>query len=82
MLSRRLPFTAVSFPWRLPGLSNFLPTQTAPTTQQSLQSLSVCRNKVSITPFCSSSPQISAELTDSIPQPPSKQVTVLVFQKN
>ncbi|RXH91154.1 hypothetical protein DVH24_020177 [Malus domestica] len=73
MLSRRLPFTAVSFPWRRPGLSNFLPTQTAPTTQQSLQSLSVCRNKVSITAFCSSSPQISAELTDSIPQPPSKQ---------
>ncbi|KAM1118213.1 hypothetical protein FF1_042471 [Malus domestica] len=73
MLLRRLPFMAVSFSWWRPGLSNFLPTQTAPTPQPSLHSLSVCPNKVSIIPFCSSSPQISAELTDSIPQPPSKQ---------
>ncbi|CAN6682737.1 unnamed protein product [Malus baccata var. baccata] len=73
MLSRRLPFTAVSFSWGRSGLSNLLPSQTVQTAQPSLHSLSVCPNKASKIPFCSSSPQISAELTDSIPQPPSKQ---------
>ncbi|KAM2027697.1 hypothetical protein ACFX1T_019951 [Malus domestica] len=69
MLSRLLPFMAVSFSWGWSGLSNLLTSETTP----SLQSLFVCPNKASIIPLCSSSPQISAELTDSIPQPPSKQ---------
>ncbi|XP_008221344.1 PREDICTED: ribosomal RNA small subunit methyltransferase I [Prunus mume] len=74
MLSRRLPSTAVSFSWRRSRLPNLVPTQTVQMVQRSLESLSVCPNKVCMIAFCySTSPQISADLTDSIPQPPSKQ---------
>ncbi|VVA22517.1 PREDICTED: 16S rRNA [Prunus dulcis] len=74
MLSRRLPSTAVSFSWRRSRLPNLVPTQTVQMVQTSLESLSVCPNKVCMMAFCySTSPQISADLTDSIPQPPSKQ---------
>ncbi|XP_020423858.1 uncharacterized protein LOC18793762 isoform X2 [Prunus persica] len=74
MLSRRLPSTAVSFSWRRSRLPNLVPTQTVQMVQTSLESLSVCPNKVCMIAFCySTSPQISADLTDSIPQPPSKQ---------
>lgn len=69
MITRRLPSTAASFSWRrLAGLPNLARTRT------SLQSLSVFPNKIGLIAFCST-PEISAEYTDTIPQPLSKQVT-------
>lgn len=69
MITRRLPSTAASFSWRrLAGLPNLARTRTSP------QSLSVFPNKIGLIAFCST-PEISAEYTDTIPQPLSKQVT-------
>lgn len=69
MITRRLPSTAASFSWRrLAGLPNLARTRTSP------QSLSVFPNKIGLIASCST-PEISAEYTDTIPQPLSKQVT-------
>ncbi|RXH92042.1 hypothetical protein DVH24_021065 [Malus domestica] len=66
MLSRRLPFTA--FLYRGGGSASRTCSPPRWFRRRSLLS-----THSSIIPFCSSSPQISAELADTIPQPPSKQ---------